>query len=232
MYHSNRSAAAASQAEQQHAKAFRLYRFEVDVSRLDPHPIRYVFLDRDGVLNRKMPEGVYVTGWHQFDWLPGAEDAIARMNRSGIIVILVTNQRAIALGKLSEAGLNEIHAKMRDHLARHNAHMDAIFYCPHDRDQCQCRKPGTGLFEQAIERFPEANAYNSLVVGDSLSDIQAGKQMGMKTVFIAGDPARQKPGAATAAQDADAVASSLLDAVESYLGLGSPAAPEEASHSC
>jgi D-glycero-D-manno-heptose 1,7-bisphosphate phosphatase len=189
------------------------------VNRLQPYPIRYVFLDRDGVLNRKMPEGVYVTGWAQFDWLPGAEEAIGRMNRSGLTVILVTNQRGIALGKLSDADLNEIHSRMVDHLAGHDAHIDAIFYCPHDRGQCQCRKPGTGLFEQAIERFPEANAQNSVVVGDSLSDIQAGKRMGMKTVFIAGDPVLQKPGAATAAQNADAVASSLMDAVESYLGL-------------
>jgi D-glycero-D-manno-heptose 1,7-bisphosphate phosphatase len=201
------------------------------VTRSETQPIRYVFLDRDGVLNRKMPEGVYVTAWAEFEWLPGAEDAIARMNRSGLTVILVTNQRGVALGKLSEAGLNEIHSRLRDHLAGYHARLDGIFYCPHDRDQCHCRKPDTGLFEQAMEKFPEANARNSLVIGDSLSDIQAGKRMGMTTLFITGDAARQKAGAATAAREADAVASSLIDAVEMYLGLGSSALQEDAKQS-
>jgi D-glycero-D-manno-heptose 1,7-bisphosphate phosphatase len=186
---------------------------------LNFHAIRYVFLDRDGVLNTKMPEGAYVTEWAQFEWQDGAEDAIARMNRAGLAVILVTNQRGIALGRLSEATLEEIHLNMRSHLARYNAHIDAIFYCPHDHGQCRCRKPDTGLFEQALERFPEADNENSVVIGDSLSDIEAGERMAMKTIFITGDPARQKPGAADAAKKADAVAVSLLDAVARYLGL-------------
>ena len=64
--------------------------------------VRYVFLDRDGVLNRKQPEGAYVTGWAQFQWLPGAVEAIARMNRAGMTVILVSNQRGIALGLFTQ----------------------------------------------------------------------------------------------------------------------------------
>src|SRR5882757_2615712 len=63
--------------------------------------VRYVFLDRDGVLNRKMPEGVYVDDWAQFEWLPGAVEALARMKRAGLTVILVSNQRGIALGRMT-----------------------------------------------------------------------------------------------------------------------------------
>jgi D-glycero-D-manno-heptose 1,7-bisphosphate phosphatase len=181
--------------------------------------LRYVFLDRDGVLNRKPPEGAYVTGWPQFRWLPGAEEAIARMNRTGMSVIVVTNQRGIALGLYTDAGLELIHNNMRAHLAQHGARLDAIYYCPHDIGECQCRKPDVGLFEQACKDFPQASALNSVVIGDSLSDIQAGQRMGMRTIFIQGEADRQKAGAATAAESADAVAGSLLQAVQLHLGL-------------
>jgi D-glycero-D-manno-heptose 1,7-bisphosphate phosphatase len=189
---------------------------------MDSCPVRYVFLDRDGVLNRKLPEGAYVTDWSQFQWLPGAVEAIARMNRAGMTVILVSNQRGIALGLYSEAKLELIHSNMRSHLAQHGARVDAIYYCPHDVGECQCRKPDIGLFEHACEDFPQASAHNSVVIGDALSDIQAGKRMGMRTIFIHGEADRQKAGAAAAAESADAVAGSLLQAVELHLGLMTP----------
>jgi D-glycero-D-manno-heptose 1,7-bisphosphate phosphatase len=181
--------------------------------------VRYVFLDRDGVLNRKMPEGVYVSDWAQFEWLPGAVEAVARMKHAGLTVIVVSNQRGIALGRLTTMQLERIHENMQDHLARNDAQLDAIYYCPHDHGECYCRKPGPGLFEQAFKRFPEANATNSVVIGDSLSDIQAGEQLGMKTIFIQGEPDRQKAGADAAVTLADAVADSLLQAAEKHLGL-------------
>ena len=184
------------------------------INQMDTSPVRYVFLDRDGVVNRKMPEGAYVTDWSQFQWLPGAVEAVARMNRAGMTVILVSNQRGIALGLYSEAKLELIHNNMRSHLAQHGARLDAIYYCPHDVGECQCRKPDVGLFEQACKDFPQATAGNSLVIGDSLSDIQAGKRMGMRTIFIDGEAGRQKAVAGAAAESADAVAGSLLQAVE------------------
>jgi len=176
--------------------------------------VAYVFLDRDGVVNRKLPEGAYVTAWEQFEWLPGAVEAIARMNRVGMTVILVSNQRGIALGLFTTDQLELIHGNMRTHLAQHGARLDAIYYCPHDVGECQCRKPDVGLFAQACKAFPQASADNSVVIGDSLSDMQAGQRMGMKTIFIQGEADRQKAGADTAAESADAVAGSLLQAVE------------------
>jgi D-glycero-D-manno-heptose 1,7-bisphosphate phosphatase len=187
---------------------------------LAPRTIQYVFVDRDGVLNRKMPEDVYVSDWRQFEWLPGAEEAVARMNRARLTVILVTNQRGVALGLVTEEQIQEIHARMQSHLALHRARLDAIYYCPHDRGQCRCRKPDIGLFEAAFARFTEANSDNSIVIGDSISDIQAGRRLGMRTIFLRGEAMRQKAGADTAAEMADAVASSLLEAVELHLGLG------------
>jgi D-glycero-D-manno-heptose 1,7-bisphosphate phosphatase len=181
--------------------------------------VRYVFLDRDGVLNRKLPEGAYVSDWAQFQWLPGAVEAISLMNRAGLTVIVVSNQRGIALGRVSVEQLELIHDQLRSDLARQGARLDAIYYCPHDQGECNCRKPGIGLFEQAAKDFPEVDANNSVVIGDSLSDIQAGHQLGMRTIFVQGEPDRQKAGAQAAASLADEVAASLLQAVEKHLGL-------------
>jgi D-glycero-D-manno-heptose 1,7-bisphosphate phosphatase len=190
------------------------------MNQLNAPAIRYVFLDRDGVLNRKRPEGEYVTRWSEFEWLPGAEEAIARMNRAHLTVILITNQRGIALGILSEAELEQIHRKMQSDLAEHGAHLDAIYYCPHDYGQCDCRKPDIGLFKQAMQQFASASPQQSVVIGDSLPDIEAGKRLGMKTIFLKGEPERQKKGSQIAAEEADAVAASLLEAVEAHLQLG------------
>lgn len=175
--------------------------------------LRFVFLDRDGVINRKPPEGAYITSWDRWEWLPGAPEAVAALNRAGLTVLLATNQRAIALGLLSEEGLAEIHSRMREHLERCGARLDGIYHCPHDRGQCRCRKPGPGLFERAFRDFPAANPSNSVMIGDSLSDIEAGRRLGMETIFVEGPAERRKPGSAEAARLAGAVVSSLAEAV-------------------
>jgi histidinol-phosphate phosphatase family protein len=136
--------------------------------------------------------------------------------------MVVSNQRGIALGRVTTAQLELIHDNMQNHLARNGARLDAIYHCPHGRGECHCRKPDIGLFEQAMKDFPRINPNNSVVIGDSLSDIQAGRRLGMKTIFIQGEADRQKAGAGTAASLADAGAGSLLQAVEMHLGLALP----------
>ena len=178
--------------------------------------IRYVFLDRDGVLNRSLPDGRFVTCWEQVELLPGIAEAIARLNRSGRKVIVVTNQRAVALGLCSETELLALHDRLRECLASQGAHLDAIYYCPHDVGECNCRKPLPGLFEQAFRDFPDANPGNSVMIGDSLSDMEAGARLGMRTIFIAADHAR--PMDATSA--AVPVARSLEDCVQRYFCRG------------
>ena len=179
--------------------------------------IKYVFLDRDGVTNRKLPEGQFVRSWRDFEFLPGAESAIAALNRSGRHVIVISNQRGIALGLYTRADVETLHMQLQEAMAEHNAHIDAFYYCPHDQNQCNCRKPKTGLFEQVFRDFPEASTQNSIVIGDSISDIQAARTLGLLAIFIQGDPETQKLGAEKAAALADAVASSLIEAVEKYL---------------
>jgi D-glycero-D-manno-heptose 1,7-bisphosphate phosphatase len=176
-----------------------------------------VFLDRDGVLNEKMPEGRYVAKWADFRMLPGVPEAVARLNRAGMRVIVVSNQRGVALGLYSAADVEAVHACLQARLGEQGGHIDAFYFCPHDRQECDCRKPLPGMFEQARREFPEISIPSSLMVGDSLSDIQFGKRLGMRTVYIQGDRAMQKPGAEQAATLADQRFDSFAEAVEALL---------------
>jgi D-glycero-D-manno-heptose 1,7-bisphosphate phosphatase len=184
--------------------------------------VRCVFLDRDGVINRKPPEGAYVGRWSDFHILPGVEQAIAALNRAGCLVIVVSNQRGVALGHYTAADVEALHAGLQQHLAAHGARVDGFYFCPHDKNSCDCRKPKIGLFERAFRDFPAASRANSVVIGDSLSDIEAAEKLGVPSIFVEGDPATQKPGAGTAAQRAGCVAHSLSEAVA--LLLAGPAA--------
>ena len=178
--------------------------------------IEYVFLDRDGVLNRNPGGGKFVTCWEEFQLLPGVQDAIAWLNRSGRKVIVVTNQRAVALNLISREKLDRLHDQLREKLAAHHARLDAIYVCPHDVGECNCRKPLTGLFEQAFSDFAEAQPGNSVMIGDSLRDIEAGVRLGMRTVFITG-VADTEPATSEAARLAQVCVPSLRDFVERWL---------------
>jgi D-glycero-D-manno-heptose 1,7-bisphosphate phosphatase len=181
--------------------------------------VRLVFLDQDGVLNRKAPEGDYVATWEQFEFLPDAPQAVTKLNRAGLKVVVVTNQRGVAVGKMSEATLKSIHERMERELGKHSAHIDGVFYCPHDGDACECRKPKPGLLFQAFEHFREVPSPSGILIGDSLPDIQAGHGVGLRTIFVRGPATTQKAGSAEAERKADAVASSLADAVTRLLRL-------------
>jgi D-glycero-D-manno-heptose 1,7-bisphosphate phosphatase len=182
-------------------------------NRISFSDIKFVFLDRDGVINRKAPDGEYATSWQDIQILSGAERAIALLNLAGRKVIVVTNQRGIALARYSESDLFSIHEQLHAHLGSFGAHLDAIYYCPHDYGQCTCRKPGIGMFEQAFRDFPEARPQNSVMIGDSNSDIVAGASVGMKTILITDKPST---GGALVAQPS-ASGRSLLEVVETYL---------------
>ena len=160
-----------------------------------------------------------MTRREHLELLPGAAKAVAKLNCCRLTVILITNQRAIGLGLFTESELTQLHKEMQKELATEGAHVDAIYYCPHDpsHQTCKCRKPETGLLEQAIRAFPSVSEDNSLVIGDSLPDIQAGSRMGMHTIYIEGEAATRKPGGDEALALADAVAHSLEEAVDRLL---------------
>lgn len=192
--------------------------YDVEVTPLANQPaLRTIFLDRDGILNEKMPEGQYVTRWQDFHVLPGVPQAVRRLNDAGLRVIVVSNQRGIARGLYTAADVEAIHTEFQRLLNGAGARVDAFFICPHDQGQCICRKPLPGLFEQAAAQFPGITVATSAMIGDSLSDIEFGRRLGMTTVFIEGDPQRQKSGAEDAANLADMRFASLPQAVEALL---------------
>jgi D-glycero-D-manno-heptose 1,7-bisphosphate phosphatase len=180
---------------------------------------RAVFLDRDGVINRKAPEGRYVTRWEDFQVLPGVVEGITLLNQAGFCVIVVTNQRCIAKGLMTVADLEKMHQRMSDFLARAGATIDAIHYCPHEVEQsCNCRKPAPGmLLDAASSRGIELPA--SWVIGDSDTDVEAGKNAGCKTArLLATKETVDEPGRrGTTRNYADIVAPSLLDAIRQIL---------------
>ena len=176
-----------------------------------------MFLDRDGVINEKMPEGRYVARWDEFHLLPGVVEAIAMLNRAGVRVVVVSNQRGVALGLYTPDDVRALHAQLQQELAKAGAHVDTFYFCPHEKGECGCRKPLGGMFEQAVAEFPEITAVSSVMIGDSESDMEFGRRLGMRTVFIEGDAERQGPGADEARALADWRCGSLLEAVRLLL---------------
>jgi len=152
-----------------------------------------VFLDRDGVI---VEQNGYLNRADDLRLVPGAAEAIARLNTAKIPVIVVTNQGGVAMGHLTIADLEKIHARMQRELAAHNAHLDAIYYCPHHpkafaaetgtdplRD-CSWRKPGIEMLERARDEHG-IDLTCSYLVGDSTGDILAGQRAGCRTVLVA-----------------------------------------------
>jgi len=182
--------------------------------------LKTVFLDRDGVINRKMPEGEHVTAWEKFVLLDRVPQALLRLKQAGLRILVVTNQGGVSRGLYSSHNVEYIHAKLNQILGNYAAQIDGFYYCPHGKKECDCRKPLPGMFESARRDFPEIEAATSVMIGDSLSDIEFGKNLGMRTIFIEGDAeskANQKPGAEKARELADQVADTLHDAVDLLL---------------
>jgi len=143
-----------------------------------------VFLDRDGVINKKAPEDDYIKNWSEFDFLPGVKEVIKKLNKAGFLVIIITNQKGIAKGLMTEEDLKDIHLKMIKELKKGGAIIDGIYYCPHDeKDNCNCRKPKIGMFIKAKKDF-NIDLNKSWMIGDSKSDIIAGQKAGCKTIFV------------------------------------------------
>lgn len=182
--------------------------------------VRTVFLDRDGVINEKAPEGDYIRRLQDLKLLESSATAIARLNGAGVRVVVVTNQRGVALGLFSKEDVLQIEAALEKMLAAEGARLDGFYFCPHDEGTCNCRKPLPGLYEQARADFPEIDPASSLMVGDSLSDIKFGRNLGMRTIFIEGPAETQRSGAERARELADAQCQSLAEAVESLLDRG------------
>lgn len=147
-------------------------------------PKKVVFLDRDGVINKKPPENDYVKNWSEFEFLPGAIKALKLLTQNGYDIYVITNQRGIARGMMSEHDLRVIHEKLEEELEKHNARINQIYYCPHGKDDgCECRKPKPGMFFQAASER-NFDLTKAIFIGDDERDLQAGDAAGCKTILV------------------------------------------------
>lgn len=142
-----------------------------------------LFLDRDGVLNKRVVGG-YVTKWSEFELLPGVLQGLALVNHFFREIIIVTNQRGISRGLVSEATVQSIHSRLIELVAEHGGKIDKVYTCP--CADCDCRKPNTGMALTAQQDFPLIRFNESLLVGDSLSDLNMAKQLAITAVYITG----------------------------------------------
>jgi histidinol-phosphate phosphatase family protein len=145
---------------------------------------RCVFLDRDGVVNYKPKAGEYVRSWEEFQLIPAVADWIRLFNALDLLVIVVTNQRGVALGLMTPEELTRIHKNMQDRLLDLDARIDDVYCCPHDEGVCDCRKPRPGLVLEAARKWG-VDLGQSILIGDSLSDQELAQRCGMRFVAVA-----------------------------------------------
>ena len=146
------------------------------------NPLKIVVVDRDGTLNELRDDHVKTP--EEWQPIPGALEAIARLHQAGWHVVVATNQSGLGRGLFDMSTLNAIHQKMNEELARLGGRIDAVFFCPHaPEDHCTCRKPLPGLFEDIADRMG-VETHEMHAVGDSLRDMQAARNAGCKTHLV------------------------------------------------
>jgi histidinol-phosphate phosphatase family protein len=146
-----------------------------------------LFLDRDGVINKRL-EGDYVKKWEEFEFLPGVLEAIATFTKVFGKVFIVTNQQGIGKGLMLESELDIIHDKMNREIRIHGGKINKTYYSPYrEEENSVFRKPNIGLARKAKIDFPAIDLEKSIMAGDSITDMQFGKNAGMITVLIHSD---------------------------------------------
>jgi D-glycero-D-manno-heptose 1,7-bisphosphate phosphatase len=172
--------------------------------------LRFVFLDRDGVLNRRSPVKRYVTTPEDLELLPGAREGLSLLSVHGYRIVIVTNQQGVALGQLSSEALAAVHDELRRQVSGAATFLD-ILVCPHSKlEGCPCRKPRPGMLLEAARRhaIPLARTF---FVGDNPTDVEAGHAAGTRTIYV-GEPE------ALAGQTPDFLAGDLIAAARIILG--------------
>jgi len=147
-----------------------------------------VFFDRDGTVNEQMG---YINHISRFQLLPGVSEAIRLLNENNFLAIIVTNQSGVARGYFPIELIHELHSFMMDSLRKNGANIDAIFFCPHYprgkvpeySRECDCRKPGTGLIDQAREAF-DIDMSRSYLVGDHSTDLELAHRCNLDGIMV------------------------------------------------
>lgn len=145
---------------------------------------KVVFLDRDGVINKRPPKAEYITSWEKFEFLPGAIDALKLLTKKGYEIIIISNQAGIGRGAMTEEDLKKIHKKFLEVCRKEDIEIKGIYYCPHNWDEgCFCRKPKPGmLFKAAADHYFDLT--KAVFVGDDERDEQAGQAANCRTILL------------------------------------------------
>lgn len=144
--------------------------------------MKLIILDRDGVINEDSDD--YIKSEDEWQPIPDSLQAIGRLYQAGYTVVVATNQSGIARGYYDVETLHAMHSKMGQLLEQYGGHVDTVFFCPHGpKDNCECRKPKDGLFQDIITRY-HTDLCNVYAIGDSLRDIQAAKKAGAKPILV------------------------------------------------
>lgn len=156
----------------------------MELNDLDVDKTWTLFLDRDGVINEKL-DNDYVKKLDEFKFIEGAKEAIVNFSKTFGRIVIVTNQQGIGKGIMSHEELKVVHDFMQTEIEKAGGKLDHIYYCPAlAAENARCRKPNIGMAEEAQKDFPEIDFEKSILVGDSVSDIEMGVKAGMFTVFI------------------------------------------------
>ncbi len=142
-----------------------------------------LFLDRDGVINRHRL-GDYVKSWDEFEFLPGVIDALSVLKGLFRRIIVVTNQRGVGKGTMTMADLDAIHARMLREVEAGGGRIDKIYCCTAVDNSDPCRKPNAGMALQALDDFPDIDLSRSVMVGDSLSDMEFAGNAGIPFIMV------------------------------------------------
>jgi len=148
---------------------------------------KFIFIDRDGVIN-KDPGGwtkhSYVTRVEDFIFLDGAREAITKLNRAGFEIVVISNQAGVAKGHFTLDALANVNERMISEISKAGGKIKKVYYCVHQpSDNCDCRKPKTGLFRNA-EKELGIVAGNAYFIGDGKTDIESGREMGLRTILV------------------------------------------------
>ena len=146
-------------------------------------PARAVFFDRDGVINARILGG-YVRHRNEFELLPGVVETLAEIKRRGYLAIIITNQRGVGMGMMSESDLHAIHEELQRAMEREaGVRFDDIFFCTDVDDSSGRRKPSPAMLLEAAKKW-NIDLLHSWMIGDSMSDIEAGQRAGTKTAYL------------------------------------------------
>lgn len=148
---------------------------------------KVIFIDRDGVINKDpggWTEHSYVTRWEDFHFLNGALEALALLKKIGFRVVVVSNQAGVGKKFFSREDLDRVTGKMLSAIHKRGGMIENVYYCVHRKeDNCNCRKPKTGMLEDAMKKYG-VRPNETYFIGDSLVDVEAGARLGIETVFV------------------------------------------------